>query len=67
MTGCAGAEARRDWIMAIALYERAPVHDVLAEPVYRALMLTHLQLGERAEAVRALPRCREAAEHHAGP
>ncbi len=55
----AALEARRDWPAAIALYERALAHDVLAEPIYRALMRAHLQLGERAEAVRAYRRCRE--------
>lgn len=52
-------EARRDWPAAIALYEQALTRDVLAEPLYRALMRVHLQLGERAEAVRAYRRCRE--------
>ncbi|HEX5686154.1 MAG TPA: BTAD domain-containing putative transcriptional regulator, partial [Ideonella sp.] len=52
-------EARGAWPGAIALYERALTCDVLAEPIYRALMRVHLQLGERAEALRAYRRCRE--------
>ena len=52
-------EARRDWVAAIALYERALTREVLAEPIYRALMRAHLARGERAEALRTFRRCRE--------
>lgn len=52
-------EARGDWTAAIALYERALTHDVLAEPIYRALMRAQLARGERAEALRTFRRCRE--------
>lgn len=53
----AALEARGDWGGAIALYEQALAHDLLAEPLYRALMHAHLQRGERAEALRAWHRC----------
>lgn len=52
-------EARGDWAAAIALYERALTRDVLAEPIYRALMRAQLARGERAEALRTFRRCRE--------
>lgn len=52
-------EARGDWTAAIALYERALTRDVLAEPIYRALMRAQLARGERAEALRTFRRCRE--------
>jgi len=55
----AALEARRDWAAAIALYERALTHDVLAEPIYRALMRAQLACGERAEALRTFRRCSE--------
>lgn len=52
-------EARGDWAGAIALYERALTHDILAEPIYRALMRAQLARGEKAEALRTFRRCRE--------
>jgi DNA-binding SARP family transcriptional activator len=52
-------ETKREWAAAVALYERALTHDVLAEPIYRALMRAHLACGERAEALRTFRRCRE--------
>jgi DNA-binding SARP family transcriptional activator len=52
-------ERRGDWAAAIDLYERALAREVLAEPLYRALMRAHLQRGERAEALRAYRRCRD--------
>lgn len=44
---------------AIALYKRALEQDSLAEPIYRRLMLAHLVLGQKAEALDAYRRCRE--------
>jgi DNA-binding SARP family transcriptional activator len=55
----AALEARSQWGAAIALYERALTREVLAEPIYRALMRAHLACGERAEALRTFRRCRE--------
>lgn len=52
-------EAAGDWTAAQRLYERGLIQDTLAEPIYRALMRTHLQRGERAEAMRTFRRCRE--------
>jgi len=52
-------ETKRQWSAAVALYERALTHDVLAEPIYRALMRAQLACGERAEALRTFRRCRE--------
>ena len=52
-------EAEGDWTAAQRLYERGLIQDTLAEPIYRALMRTHLQRGERAEAMRTFRRCRE--------
>jgi DNA-binding SARP family transcriptional activator len=52
-------EARGCWDAAIALYERALTREVLAEPIYRALMRGYLARGERAEALRTFRRCRE--------
>ena len=52
-------EAAGDWLAAQRLYERGLIQDTLAEPIYRALMRTHLQRGERAEAMRTFRRCRE--------
>jgi DNA-binding SARP family transcriptional activator len=52
-------EAQRNWAAAIALYERALTREILAEPIYRALMRAHLARGERAEALRTFRRCRE--------
>lgn len=52
-------ESRGDWEAAIALYERALTREVLAEPIYRALMRAQLARGERAEALRTFRRCRE--------
>jgi DNA-binding SARP family transcriptional activator len=52
-------ESRGEWAAAIALYERALTREILAEPIYRALMRAQLALGERAEALRTFRRCRE--------
>ncbi|MGM9486475.1 BTAD domain-containing putative transcriptional regulator [Ideonella sp. YS5] len=52
-------EAGGDWAAAITLYERALTREVLAEPIYRALMRGYLARGERAEALRTFRRCRE--------
>jgi len=52
-------QARGDWRGAVVLYERALARDMLCEPLYRELMRAHLQLGERAEALRSFRRCRE--------
>ncbi|MBT9597822.1 MAG: winged helix-turn-helix domain-containing protein [Vitreoscilla sp.] len=60
VTSWGGAlEARGQWRAAIVLYERALTREVLAEPIYRALMRAQLACGERAEALRTFRRCRE--------
>ncbi len=53
----AAFEQQGQWRAAMRLYERALVRDPLAEPIYRALMRAHLELGERAEALRTHRRC----------
>lgn len=52
-------EERHAWQDAIRLYERALAQDNLVEPFYRGLMRAHLELGEKAEGLRAYRRCRE--------
>jgi LuxR family maltose regulon positive regulatory protein len=52
-------EENRAWRDAIQLYERALAQDNLVEPFYRGLMRAHLELGEKAEGLRAYRRCRE--------
>jgi len=52
-------QARGDWRAAVLLYERSLARDMLCEPLYRELMRAHLQLGERAEALRSFRRCRD--------
>ena len=60
VTSWGGAlEAGGQWSDAIVLYERALTREVLAEPIYRALMRAQLARGERAEALRTFRRCRE--------
>jgi DNA-binding SARP family transcriptional activator len=55
----AALELQSRWREAAEVYEQALARDVLAEPLYRALMRAQLQLGERAEALRTYARCRE--------
>jgi DNA-binding SARP family transcriptional activator len=55
----AALEADGQWQTAITLYERALRREPLTEPIYRALMCAHLQLGERAEALRTYRRCHD--------
>jgi DNA-binding SARP family transcriptional activator len=55
----AALEAQGQWGDAADAYRHGIECDVLAEPLYRALMRAQLQLGERAEALRTFPRCRE--------
>ena len=52
-------EARGLWSAAAEVYEQGIARDLLAEPVYRALMRVQLQLGERAEVLRTFARCRD--------
>jgi DNA-binding SARP family transcriptional activator len=44
---------------AIVLYRHALDQDNLAEPIYRRLMLAHLTLGEKAEALSVYRRCKD--------
>ncbi|CAN5473184.1 hypothetical protein BH10PSE17_BH10PSE17_02360 [soil metagenome] len=55
----AALEARGDWRAATMLYERGLARETLAEPIHRALMRAHLELGERAEALRTYRRCKQ--------
>jgi len=55
----AALEAQGQWGDAADAYRRGIECDVLAEPLYRALMRAQLQLGERAEALRTFARCRD--------
>jgi ATP/maltotriose-dependent transcriptional regulator MalT/DNA-binding SARP family transcriptional activator len=50
-------EAQARWQDAKAHYEAALVHDGLDEALHRGLVRSHLALGERAAAQRALQRC----------
>ncbi len=52
-------ETAGHWREAAELYEQALSRDMVAEPLYRALMRVQLQLGERAEAMRTFVRCRD--------
>jgi DNA-binding SARP family transcriptional activator len=52
-------QARGEWRKAAALFAHGLEADNLAEPLYRALMVCHRELGETAEALRAFRRCRE--------
>ena len=53
--------ARSHWREAADVYDHGLSRDMLAEPIYRALMRVQLQLqqGERAEAMRIFARCRD--------
>jgi DNA-binding SARP family transcriptional activator len=55
----AALEAHGDWRAATMLYERGLARETLAEPIHRALMRAHLELGERAEALRTYRRCKQ--------
>ncbi|MBS0448140.1 MAG: bacterial transcriptional activator domain-containing protein [Proteobacteria bacterium] len=52
-------EAHGAFDAAQRLYAAGLAQDVLAEPIYRALMRCHLALGERGEALRVYRRCRD--------
>jgi len=52
-------ETQGRWREAVDVYERGIARDVLAEPLYRALMRAQLELDERAEALRTFARCRD--------
>ncbi len=52
-------EAQGRWREAADIYEQGLTGNVLAEPLYRALMRVQLQLGERAEVLRTFARCRD--------
>ncbi len=52
-------ETEGHWREAAELYEQGLARDMVAEPLYRALMRVQLQLGERAEAMRTFVRCRD--------
>jgi DNA-binding SARP family transcriptional activator/predicted ATPase len=58
--------ATADWRAVIATAHRALAHDNLQEPLYRALMHAHAQLGERAEALREYDHARVTLEHELG-
>ncbi|MBI5300801.1 MAG: AAA family ATPase [Chloroflexi bacterium] len=58
--------ARADWREVITTARRALAHDNLQEPMYRALMHAHAQLGERAEALREYDALRAALERELG-
>lgn len=52
-------EALGRWREAANVYEQGLAGNVLAEPLYRALMRVQLQMGERAEVLRTFARCRD--------
>ncbi|MDE2367933.1 MAG: bacterial transcriptional activator domain-containing protein [Burkholderiales bacterium] len=52
-------ETQRAWADALRLYERGLAQDMLAEPIYRALMRCHLALEQPAQARRVFLRCQE--------
>jgi DNA-binding SARP family transcriptional activator len=52
-------ETHRAFDQALRLYERGLAQDILAEPIYRALMRCHLALGQRSEAATLYRRCCE--------
>jgi len=52
-------ETQGRWREAADVYEQGLAGNVLAEPLYRALMRVQLQLGERAEVLRTFGRCRD--------
>jgi DNA-binding SARP family transcriptional activator len=52
-------ESQRLWREAASVYQSGLDLDMLAEDLYRGLMVCHWQLGEHSEAVRAYRRCRE--------
>lgn len=51
-------ETHQRWSDALRLYELALARDVLAEPMYRALIRCHLALGQAAQARGAFERCK---------
>jgi two-component SAPR family response regulator len=52
-------ESRRLWREAALVYQSGLDLDMLAEDLYRGLMVCHWRLGEHCEAVRAYRSCRE--------
>ena len=54
------AEGAGDWRAAEQLYRRGIALDMLAESLYRRLMLCCRQLGHHAEAIEVYRRCRQA-------
>lgn len=62
-------ETQREWSAALRLYEQGLAQDILAEPIYRALMRCHLALDQPGEAQRVFLRCQEvlAATLHVQP
>jgi LuxR family maltose regulon positive regulatory protein len=52
-------ETQRDWAAALRVYEQGLAQDILAEPIYRALMRCHLALDQPGEAQRVFLRCQE--------
>jgi DNA-binding SARP family transcriptional activator len=52
------SEARGDWHAAIDGYRRGLEVDDLAEELYRRLMVCHLRLGQKGEALSTYERCR---------
>lgn len=52
-------ESRNDWDHAADFYERILEQDVLAEDIYRRVILCRLKQGRRAEAFETYRRCRD--------
>jgi DNA-binding SARP family transcriptional activator len=57
--GGAALEATHAWTQAAALYRRAVAIDVVAEPLYRRLMICLRETGEHAEAAQVYGLCRQ--------
>ncbi|MBI5649226.1 MAG: AAA family ATPase [Chloroflexi bacterium] len=58
--------AQANWRAVIETARRALAHDNLQEPIYRALMHAHAQVGERAEALREYTNLRATLERELG-
>ncbi len=52
-------ETQGAWVEALRLYEQGLAQDMLAEPIYRALMRCHLALDQPAQARRVFQRCQD--------
>jgi LuxR family maltose regulon positive regulatory protein len=59
-------EKEGDWSAAIECYHRVVEIEPMAESFYRRLMACHAKLGQRAEALTAFQRCRQALLTHLG-